>query len=156
MHAISRSIAILTFSFTSQSGAWADPSAPPKSPSCPAAVKTAIDKAFAKSTITKCKAEREDGHDQFEVKLTKADGAKAEVDVAPDGKILQVEEKIAVNKLPAAVSKAFAAKYRKAKIDTAEKQTPAKGTVSYELAFSTDAGRKEATFTEDGKFVEEE
>ena len=86
---------------------------------CPAPVKSAIEKAFAKSTIKNCKAEKEHGHDQFEVKLTKADGTSAEVDVA-------------------------------------EKQTPAQGAVSYELGFATDSGRKEATFTEDGKFVEEE
>jgi hypothetical protein len=123
---------------------------------CPAPVKAAIDKAFAKSTIGKCKAEKEHGRDQFEVKLTKADGTTAEVDVTPDGKILQVEEKIAVDKVPAAVMKAFAAKYPKAKVDGAEKQTPAEGKPSYELAFQAGSGRKEATFTEDGKFVEEE
>jgi hypothetical protein len=123
---------------------------------CPAPVKSAIEKAFAKSTIKNCKAEKEHGHDQFEVKLTKADGTSAEVDVSPDGKILQVEEKIAVDKVPAVVMKAFAAKYPKAKVDVAEKQTPAQGAVSYELGFATDSGRKEATFTEDGKFVEEE
>lgn len=123
---------------------------------CPAAVTKATDKAFPKSTIAKCKAEKEHGQDQFEVKLTKADGSMAEVDVAPDGKILQVEEKIAVDKVPAAVMKAFAAKYPKAKVGAAEKQTPASGTPSYELAFATDTGRKEVTFTESGTFVEEE
>jgi Putative beta-lactamase-inhibitor-like, PepSY-like len=119
---------------------------------CPAAVKTAIDKAFPKSTSMICKAEKA----QFEVKLTKADGNKVEVDVSADGKILQIEEKIALDKVPAAVMKAFAAKYPKAKVDAAEKQTPATGPASYELAFATDKGRKEATFSEDGKFIEEE
>jgi len=123
---------------------------------CPAAVKASIDKAFAKSTITSCKAEKEHGHDQFEVKLTKADGAKAEVDVEPGGKIIQVEEKIALDKVPAAVMKAFAAKYPKAKVDQAEKQTPSEGKPTYELAFASGSGRKEATFAEDGKFIEEE
>jgi hypothetical protein len=123
---------------------------------CPTDVKKAIDKAFPKSTITKCKAEHEHGRDQFEVKLTKADGFKVEVDVAPDGKILMVEEKITIAKVPAAVMKAFAARYPKAKVDSAEKQTPATGPATYELAFATDKGRTEATFTEDGKFVEEE
>lgn len=123
---------------------------------CPAAVKAAIEKAFAKSTISTCKAEHEDGRDQFEVKVTKADGAKAEVDVTPDGKIIQIEEKIAVDKVPAAVMKAFAAKYPKAKVDGAEKQTPTSGAVTYELAFAVGSGRKEATFAEDGKFIEEE
>jgi hypothetical protein len=120
--------------------------------SCPDAVKTSIARAFAKSSITKCKAERENGRDQFEVVVAKDGGAVAEVDVLPDGTILQVEEKIAVEQLPKAVAKAFAAKYPKAKPAAAEKQTPTKGAPTYEIKF----GGKEATFTEDGKFVEEE
>ena len=119
---------------------------------CPAAVKAAVDKAFPKATISVCKAAKEHGRDQFEVKAAKADGKTVEIDVTPDGKILQVEEKIPVDQVPAAVKKAFEAKYPKTKIDRAEKQTPASGAPSYELAF----GNKEATFTEDGKFVEEE
>lgn len=134
----------------------AEPSKPPPPNACPQAVTGAIARTFPKSTIAKCKPEHEHGRDQFEVKLVKPDGAKAEVDVAADGKILQIEEKVPVDKLPTAVVKAFSAKYPKAKIDGAEKQTPAEGTASYELAFATDSGRKEATFTEDGKFVEEE
>ena len=123
---------------------------------CPKDVTNAIDKAFPKATITKCKAENEHGHAQFEVKLTKADGAKAEADVTPEGKIIQVEEKIAIDQVPSAVMKGFAAKYPKAKPDAAEKQTPSDGKPTYEIAFPGDNGRKEATFTEDGKFVEEE
>jgi hypothetical protein len=123
---------------------------------CPSPVKTTIEQKFPKSTITRCKAEREHGRDQFEVKLTKADGAKIEVDVAPDGKILQVEEKIAVDKVPAAVMKAFGQRYPNVKVDSAEKQTPSSGAATYELAFTVDKGRKAATFTEGGKFVEEE
>jgi hypothetical protein len=119
----------------------------------PGVVKNAIDKAFPRATVGTCKAEREHGHDQFEVKLTKADGGKAEVDVADDGKIIQVEEAIAVDQLPAAVTKAVATRYPKAKVNRAEKQTPASGPVSYEVALSTG---KEATFTADGTFVEEE
>ncbi len=135
---------------------FADSAKPPPTTECPAAVKGALTRAFPKSSISKCKAEHEHGGDQFSVNVVKADGTKAEVDVSPDGKLLQVEEKIAVDKVPAAVTKAFAAKYGKARIATAEKQTPAQGAPSYELAFTTDAGRKEATFTVDGKFVEEE
>jgi len=122
---------------------------------CPKPVTDAVAKAFPKSTVTKCKAEKEHGRDQFEVKLTKADGTNAEVDLTPDGTILQVEEKIPVDKLPAAVTKAFAAKYPKAKPTGAEKQTAGKD-ISYEIAFDDGDKRKEATFTEDGKFVEEE
>jgi Putative beta-lactamase-inhibitor-like, PepSY-like len=147
----------LAFSLFACSPLNADPAKPaPPAADCPSAVKGTIARTFPKSTITKCKAEHEHGRDQFEVKIVKADGAKAEVDVAADGKILQIEEKVPVDKIPAAVMTAFAARYPKAKVDVAEKQTPAEGQPSYELGFSTDSGRKEATFTEDGKFVEEE
>jgi hypothetical protein len=120
---------------------------------CPAPVKAAVDKAYPKAAIASCKAEK----DQFEVKLTKADGAALELDVSADGKILEIEEVIALDKVPAAVMKAFAAKYPKAKASKAEKQTHTKdSSVSYELAFDADGKKKEATFTQDGKFVEEE
>jgi hypothetical protein len=123
---------------------------------CPGPVKSAIDKAFPRASITRCKAEREHGRDQFEVKVVKADGTKAEIDVTPDGKILQIEEKIGIDRVPAAVMKAFAQRYPKSTVDGAEKQTPADGPPTYELAFATDKGRTEATFKEDGTFVDEE
>ena len=130
--------------------------ADPKPPACPAAVTATIARAFPRSVIGACKAEREHGRDQFEVKLTTADKTAVEADVAPDGKLLQVEEKIPLDKVPAAVAKAFAAKYPKAKLEGAEKQTPADGKPSYELAFTVEPGRREATFTEDGKFIGDE
>src|SRR4051812_46504332 len=110
-------------------------------PPCPGAVTSAIEKKFPKSTVQACKAEREEGHDQFEVKLTKADGGKLELDLSPAGAILQTEEVVAVDQVPAAVMKAFAAKYPKAKPTRAEKQTPATGKPSYELAFQVDGKR---------------
>ena len=120
-------------------------------PSCPTAVTDAITKAFPKSKVASCKAEKEHGHDQFEVRVTRSDATKAEVDVAPDGTILEIEEKIALTELPDAVKKAFSTKYPKAKLERAEKQTAGKD-ISYEVAF----GGKEATFKADGTFVEEE
>jgi uncharacterized membrane protein YkoI len=128
--------------------------AAPASP-CPAAVTAGVMKAFPKATIGACKAEHEKGKDFFEVKLTKANGDKVEADVGADGTIMQIEEVIAVDALPAAVKKAFAAKYPKAKATAAEKQT-AGNDVRYEIAFQGDKGKKEATFSADGSFIEEE
>lgn len=122
---------------------------------CPAPVTTSLRKAFPGAALSTCKPEHERGKDLFEVKLTKAGGQKIEVDVAPDGAILQVEEKIAVDALPEAVRKAFAAKYPRAKATGAEKQTAGKD-VRYEIAFQADKARKEATFSADGSFLEEE
>ncbi len=140
--------------------AWTSARAEPKqaagSSGCPRPVVDAIASTFAGSTIGACKAEHGHGHDQLEVKVVKGDGTKVEVDVTPDGKILQIEETIALDQIPAAVSKAFAARYPQAKVSTAEKQTPTGGSPSYELGFATAHGRKEATFRKDGTFVEEE
>jgi uncharacterized membrane protein YkoI len=122
---------------------------------CPKPVVDAIAKAFPGASLTRCKAEKEHGRDQFEARLVRSDGAKLEVDLAPDGTILQIEEAIAVDKLPAAVSKAFAARYPKGKATGAEKQTAGK-VVTYEIKFDLGAARKEATFDESGKFIEEE
>lgn len=124
-------------------------------PVCPAAVSAGIRKAFPQASIASCKAERDHDKDFFEVKLTRAGGDRIEVDVAPDGAILQIEETVAVDALPDPVKKAFAAKYPRARATAASKQTAGKD-VRYEIAFQTDKGRKEATFAADGKFVEEE
>jgi hypothetical protein len=145
-----RTLAALLVSFAIAAPAHADGGG------CPVVVKNAIDKAFPKASITRCKAERERGHDQFEVKLAKADGNNVEVDVTLDGKILQIEEKIAVGKVPASVMKAFAQRYPKAKLDAAEKQTPSGGDPIYELGFASDKGRAEASFKADGTFIGEE
>jgi hypothetical protein len=123
---------------------------------CPTTVKTTIEKAFPKSTISRCRPEKEDGHAQFEVKLTRHGGGTAEVDVSPDGKILQIEEPVALDKVPATVMKAFAAKYPKAKATRAEKETPTGRESDYELAFVVAGKRHEAKFTASGKFVEDE
>ena len=113
------------------SASWPSSSRAPRSrlPAVRLPSTAAIAKTFPKSKVESCKAEKEHGHDQFEVRVTRADATKAEVDIAPDGTILQgIEEKIAVAYLSDAVKKAFAAKYPKAKAERAEKQTAGKDT----------------------------
>ncbi len=130
--------------------AVADPQAKPVA--CPSVVVQAVTKAFPGSTQTACKPE----HGTFEVKLTKQGGGAVEVDVGPDGTILQLEEIVPLSQLPAAVSKAFATKYPKGKITRVEKMTkPGKGS-EFELLFSIDGKTKEVTFDATGKFIEEE
>lgn len=115
---------------------------------CPAAVKAAVDKKFPKANIAACKPEGK----VIEVKATRADGKPVELDVTPDGTLVQIEEVVDVATVPAAVTKAFSARYANAKIERAEMQTKATGEVSFELKF----GNKEATFASDGRFIEEE
>jgi hypothetical protein len=135
---------------------FATPTSAEPAATCPPAVTKSITKAFPKAAIAGCKTEREHGQDVVEVKLSEAGRASTTVDVSPDGTILQVESVIAVDALPAAVKKAFAARYPKAKPIGAEQQVAAKGSTRFEIAFTASGGRKEATFAEDGTFVEEE
>jgi uncharacterized protein YuzE len=123
---------------------------------CPPAVIMSASRAFPGAKITACKAAKEAGSDQFEVKLTRKVGGAIEVDFASNGNVLQIEETIAINKLPDAVAKAFKAKYPKAKANRAGKQTITDKGVFFEIAFKLDGKAREATFAAAGAFVEEE
>ncbi|HEY0511442.1 MAG TPA: PepSY-like domain-containing protein [Thermoanaerobaculia bacterium] len=124
---------------------------------CPSAVKEAVLKAHPGAKVTGCKEEKEKGKTQYEVKLATKENQKLEMDISPDGAVLVTEEVVPESSVPPAVMKAFGAKYSKMKAARAEKQTKADGTVTYEIAFKDAKGKKhEATFKEDGTFVEEE
>jgi hypothetical protein len=92
----------------------------------------------------------------YELAAEVAKDNKTEASFKDDGSFVEDEAVVPVSTLPAAVTKAFAAKYPKAKATRVEKQTHADKTVTFEVAFETDKGRVEATFKDDGSFVEEE
>ena len=124
---------------------------------CPSAVKDAAQKAYPSSKVTACKEEKEKGKVQYEVKLETKERKKLELDVSPEGSVLLTEEEVATGSVPKAVTAAFEAKYPKTRASKAEKQTKADGTITYEIAFKDAKGKRhEATFKEDGTFVEEE
>jgi hypothetical protein len=118
---------------------------------CPTAATDAAKKRFPAATMTKCVA---DGA-HFEVKLENKDKSRVEVEVTAAGEILAIEEVVPASALPQAVTKAFAARYPKSTTQKVEKITTPKGT-SYEIEFTTANKRREATFAENGTFVEEE
>ena len=147
-------ITIIAFLSCVASSARADDKKPA---ACPDAVTAAVAKAYPDGSVTSCKHEHEDGREQFEVKLARKGGAKLELDVSPEGKILQTEETVALKDVPDAVMKAFSTKYAKAKATKAEREVHEDGATYYELGFTGDKGKKqEATFAADGKFVEQE
>jgi hypothetical protein len=125
------------------------------------AVPAAVSKAFAARypKLTPTVAEKEVGKDKsvtYELAAVVSKDSKTEATFTADGTFLEEETIVALATLPPAVSKAFAAKYPKAKADRAEKQVKADKTTTYELAFMTGTRRTEATFKDDGAFVEEE
>jgi hypothetical protein len=123
---------------------------------CPEVVTAAVTKAYPQAKVGSCKLENDHGKVQYEVKL-EHNGRKVELDVSPEGTILQTEEIVPLTSVPSKVMAAFEAKYPKAKATRAEKQSQSSGKVSYELKFLDAGGAKhEVTFSEDGTFVEEE
>jgi hypothetical protein len=125
------------------------------SSACRDAVTQSMAKEFPTATMSACRAEHEDGQDLFEVKLNSG-GEKIEVDVAPDGMVLQTEVAIAVDQVPAKVMTSLTARYPTAKPTKAEKQVrTGKGTY-YELTFLAERKATQVTFAEDGSLVEEE
>ena len=83
-------------------------------------------------------------------------GTGMELDVSPDGIILQTEPHVAMSDVPPAVMQAFTKKYGAVKPTRAEMQTAADGEIAYEFAFVVGTNKKEATFGSNGTFVEEE
>lgn len=82
----------------------------------PEAVVKALAAAFPNATIDEVEAGEENGLKIFEVEL-KAGGAEIEVDVAPDGTILEIETEIALKDVPAAAAAVIAKAAEGAKID---------------------------------------
>ena len=121
-------------------------------PECPDIVTGAAKNAFPDAALLKCRVRG----NAFEAKMKKVDKSIVELDITPKGEIIQIEEIVKIAELPEPVTKAFTERYPKGKITRAEKMTMADKSVSFELAFRSPRGRKEATFKSDGTFVEEE
>jgi Putative beta-lactamase-inhibitor-like, PepSY-like len=117
----------------------------------PRAVLRAVEAKFPKAEIEGAAKEEEDGKTVYEVSLEVADRG-VDVALTPDGTILEVEKEIPVDELPAAVKKALAKKYPKAKVAKAEAITKGEGgATEYEVVLAS-----EVVVTAKGKFVESE
>ena len=85
----------------------------------PKAVAAAVKAKYPKGEMTKALKEEEHGKTTYEV-VVEIEGKKLDVAISAMGKILEVEETIAAEKLPEAVVSAIKAKYPLAKIKKAE------------------------------------
>ena len=123
--------------------------------SCPTPVDSAVEKAYPDSKIARCKKETDAGKTQYEVKLKGKGFRGLEIDVAPEGSILQTKEKVKVRSVPQVVRSAFAAKYPTMKIARVQKRTKPDGSVSYEVIFMDKIKSHRITFSNEGAFIEE-
>jgi len=138
----------------------------------PLAVADAVKAAFPKAKIGEAKLEKECGLDVYEVELKLEDESEVEVEVAPDGTIVEIETEIAQKDAPPAVVEAVQAAAPDAKIEEvkkieiraeikkAEADKPAqlvkldKAKIVYEAELKTDDKEGEITVAADGKVVE--
>ena len=134
----------------------ADARAPAAQRKCPDPVVSAVKKGYPGATLESCRKQTEDGRAQYTVTIATPAGKRIDLDIGPDGSLLQTEERIDAAALPAAVMEALKGRAPGAKIERADKITMADGKVLYEVAYRSGSKLVEDTFTEAGAFVESE
>jgi len=116
----------------------------------PAAVRKIADEQSAGATVRGYASEVEDGKLQYEVQLT-INGHSKDVSIAPDGKLLEIEEQVSLEALPAPVREGLQKKAGAGKITKIESLTKHGTLVAYEAQVLTGRKRSEVQVGPDGK-----
>jgi Flp pilus assembly protein TadG len=116
----------------------------------PAAVQRAADAQSAGATVRGYSSETENGKLIYEVQLTVA-GHSKDVSIAADGTVLEVEEQVVFDSLPAAVRDGLKAKAGTGTITRVESLTKGGRLVAYEAQVRTGTKRSEIQVGPDGK-----
>jgi len=121
----------------------------------PKAVLDAVKAKYPDGELLGAEKENENGKTLYEIKVKNKDQT-LEASFTEDGKLDSIEEPIDLKALPKEVSDALDAKYPKAKLDRAEKETEG-DKISYEVRLTTAEGKKlEVELDPKGKILEEE
>ncbi len=116
----------------------------------PPAVGKTADAQSAGATVRGYSSETEDGQLSYEVALT-ANGHARDVSIAPDGTVLEIEEEVAFDSLPAAVRAGLTQAAGAGKIGKVESLTKKGAIVAYEAHVLTGTKRSEVQVGPDGK-----
>lgn len=116
----------------------------------PPAVQKAADEQSKGATVRGYSSETENGQLEYEVAMT-VDGRSRDVSFAPDGSILEIEQEVPVDSLPAAVHSALVQKAGAGRITKVESLTKHGTLVAYEAQVRTGAKRSEVQVGPDGK-----
>lgn len=116
----------------------------------PPAVEKTVQAESQGATIKGISSETEDGVFQYEVEMT-ANGHSKDIAIAKDGTLLEIEEEVAMNELPANVQSALTAKAAGAKITKVESLTKKGKLVAYEAATLKGAKKGEIQVGPDGE-----
>ena len=120
----------------------------------PAAVQATIKKYATEAEIKKIEKGEDDGKIVYEVAITKS-GKDSELTIARNGKLLSVEEVIALADVPKPAQQTINAQAGTAKIETVEKVTK-DGRVSYEATFAKGEKKLKVEVNANGKVLSTE
>ena len=88
----------------------------------PPAVRSSFEKSFADATINDCAKDVEKGRTSYEITSTEGE-TRRHVQFYTDGKVMEVEEPIAMSSVPEPAKQAVSKKYPKGEITLVEKVT---------------------------------
>lgn len=108
----------------------------------PAAVQRTAQEQSRGATIKGYSKDSENGHLEYEIEMT-VDGHSKDVSIAPDGRVLEVEEQVQLNSLPANVQQALKTKAGKGEITKVESIVKRGKLVAYEAQVKADGGHRE-------------
>lgn len=118
----------------------------------PAVVQKAADEQSKGATVRGYSQEVENGKTLYEVELT-VNGHSKDVSLDAHGKVVEIEEEVALDSLPGAVRKGLADQARGAKIGKVESLTKNDKLVAYEAQVVKGGKRSEIQVGADGKLL---
>lgn len=121
----------------------------------PAAVQRTADEQSKGSVIKRYVKGNEDGHLEYEVEMI-VDGHSKDVAIAPDGRLVEIEEQVKIEALPPAVRNGLQAKAGGGTITKAESITKKQKLVAYEAQVRTGRKHSEIQVGPDGKTLDHE
>lgn len=116
----------------------------------PPAVQKTADAQSAGATVRGYSSETEEGQLEYEVAMT-VHGHGRDVTIAADGSILEIEEEVALDSLPAAVREGLQQRAGSGKIGKVESLTKHGAIVAFEAHVTTGTKRSEVQVGPDGK-----
>ncbi len=135
---VAAAVAVSSISIGAQApAAKAKPAAKVDLSKYPAAVRATIEAETKNATLTGVSKETEKGKTQYEVE-TMVNGTSRDLLVDPSGKVIEVEEQIAVDSAPAAVQDALKAKGTVLKLESVSRD----GVITYEASVKGKSGKK--------------
>jgi uncharacterized membrane protein YkoI len=121
----------------------------------PAAVEKTVAAQSAGATIRGFSTEKENGHTLYEAELT-VDGHSKDISMTADGSIVEIEEQVSLDSLPAEVKAGLQAKAGNGKILKVESLTKKDKLVAYEAKVETNGKKTEVQVGPDGKPLDHE